>query len=371
VRRPWFVLLVVLPALLAAAGCSSTTSTTAATVAGTDISKASIDQDLKAIASSDAYRSALEQSYGTVMAGDGEGTYNAAFVAQVLSLRVYYQLIEQALAKAGVTVTAADQSAADTAVTQQFAGVSGGQAILDGFPKGYRDELVRQQAVVTASRRMVLAGGTDPQAYFAAHKADFSPQTCVSHILVSTQAKADGTPALSDDAALAKAEDLKAQLDGGKAFATVANESSDDSTPDGDLGCHVPGAFVSDFETAMNAATVGTVTDPVKSQFGYHLILVRERRADPTYDQVKDDVATALDQQSGAALDTLLAQLTCDEATSVSVDSRYGSWDRSSCADAAGGLAKVTPPGRATTTTVPSGGGSTTTTTAPPVPAGS
>lgn len=344
-RRPWFALLVVLPTLLVATACSSSSGGTAATVGGVDISRSSLDDDLSAINSSDAYRSALEQSYGVQMAGTSEGSYNTAFVAQVLSLRVYYQMIEESLAKAGQKVTAADLSAAQTAVNQQFAGLDGGQKILDGFSKAYRDELVRQQAVVTASRRMVT-GPTDPEAYFNAHKADFSPQTCVSHILVSTSTTDDAT-------ALAKAKALKKQLDAGADFATLANANSDDTTKDGDLGCHVPGTFVAEFETAMNAATIGKVTDPVKSQFGYHLILVHERRTNPTYDQVKDDVATALDSQSGTALDAYLTKLTCDTATTVSVDRRYGTWDRSACGGTTNGLAKVTAPVGATTTTTP------------------
>jgi hypothetical protein len=375
VRRPWIVLLIVLPALIAAAGCSSTTRTTAATVSGVDITKASLDEDLKAINSSATYRSELEQSYGLQMAGASEGTYSSAFVAQVLSLRVYYQLIEAALAKAGQAVTAADQTDADAAVKSQFSGLADGASILAGFDKGYRDELVRQRAVVTAARRMVLAGGADPQAYFNAHKADFTPQTCVSHILVSTSQKSDGTPGLSDAAALAKAQDLKRQLDNGANFVALANTSSDDTAPDGDLGCHVPGAYVAEFEAGMNAATIGKVTDPVKSQFGYHLILVRERRADPTYDQVKDDVSAALDSQSGNDLNTLLVQLTCDTASKISVDARYGTWDRSACGGTTNGLGKVTAPVGATTTTVPVGptaptssgsGAVSTTTTVPP-----
>jgi parvulin-like peptidyl-prolyl isomerase len=368
VRRPRFVILILLPMFLAATACSSSTSTTAATVAGVDITKSSIDEDLSSINSSDAYRSALEQSYGVQMAGASKGTFSTAFTAQVLSLRVYYQLLEGALVKAGQKVTAADQTAADAAVKQQFAGVSGGADILNGFTKGYRDELIRQQAVVTAARRLVLADAADPETYFNAHKADFSPQTCVSHILVSTQAKSDGTPGLSDAAALAKATDLKKQLDGGADFATLATSSSDDTATNGDLGCHIPGTYVAEFETAMNAATIGKVTDPVKSQYGYHLILVRERRTDPTYDQVKDDVATALDQQSGTALNTLLTTLTCDKATAVKIDSRYGKWDRSECGGTTNGLGKVVAPGGSTTTTQPAtsdqtvGGSSTTTT---------
>ncbi len=366
-RRPWFAILLVLPALLAATGCSSS-STAAATVGGVDITKASIDEDLSSINSSDVYRSALEQSYGVQMAGASKGTFSTAFTAQVLSLRVYYQLIEGALAKAGQKITADDQTEADAAVKNQLAGVDGGADILNGFSKAYRNELIRQQAVITAARRLVLADGSDPQAYFNAHKADFTPQTCVSHILVATGTKPDGSAGLADADALAKAKDLKRQLDGGATFATLATASSDDTSPQGDLGCHLAGSYVAEFETAMNAATVGKVTDPVQSQYGYHLILVRERRTAPTYDQVKDDVAAALEEQSGNGLNELITKLTCEDSTSISIDSRYGTWDRSECGGDLNGLGKVTAPGSATTTSQPSGSSATTSSSS--VPAG-
>ncbi|MGE0795037.1 MAG: peptidylprolyl isomerase [Acidimicrobiia bacterium] len=341
-RRPWLVLFVVLAALGVAAGCGSSPSGAAATVDGVDISRASLEEELRAIDSDDAYRSALEQSYGVTLAGEGKGTFNTAFAAQVLTLRVYYELIEQALEDGDEEVTTADLDEAEAAVKEQFGGVQGGADIFDSFPKAYRDRLVRQQALVTASTRMVVGDGADAEAFFNANPTRFA-QTCVSHVLV-------GLTDRDDAAAKARADDLKRRLDRGESFAALANAESDDEGPDGDLGCHIPGQFVAEFEAAMGTATVGRVTDPVKSQFGYHLILVRERRS-PTFVDVREEVEAVISRANGEALDEFLVELTCGDDREISIDDRYGSWDRSECGGDTSGLGKVTAPGGPTTTT--------------------
>jgi hypothetical protein len=343
VRRPRIALLVALIALIAVTGCSSATSSRAAQVGGVEISRSSLEDDLKAIDGGGAYKEALEQSYGVPLAGDGKGTFNTEFAAQVLTLRVYYELIEQAIVKGKLPVTADDLAAAEAVVVEQFAGVDGGQEIFDGFPKAYRTRLIRQQAVVTLSRQMVAGSAADAEAFFKANQARFA-QTCVSHILVAISDTVD------DAAAKAKATEVKKRLDKGEAFATVAAETSDDTAANGDLGCHIPGDFVAEFETGMNAATIGKVTDPVKSEYGYHLMLVRERKT-PTFVDVREEVQAVIDKESGDALEKFLVGLTCDEGSGVTVDGRYGIWDLSECGGDINGLGKVTAPAGSTTTT--------------------
>src|SRR4051794_12220817 len=90
----------VLPALLVAlvvvgTACSTFGTAPAATVDGHDIAASSITDEVKTIRDNNAYRRVLEQSYGAPTLGTGgTGTFDAAFVAQVLSLRVWYAAIE-------------------------------------------------------------------------------------------------------------------------------------------------------------------------------------------------------------------------------------------------------------------------------------
>lgn len=93
------------------------------------------------------------------------------------------------------------------------------------------------------------------------------------HILIS-----------SADDALAKANELKQQLDGGAAFADLAKQHSDDIASrdtGGDLGFAPKGTFDPAFEKALDELSVNTVSQPIETQFGYHLIELLETRARP------------------------------------------------------------------------------------------
>jgi foldase protein PrsA len=90
-------------------------------------------------------------------------------------------------------------------------------------------------------------------------------QVCAAHILVETRAEAD---------------DLKAQLDDGGDFAALATEFSLDpgsGANGGDLGCTTPSGFVEPFAEATLAVELDTVTDPIETEFGFHLIVVNDR----------------------------------------------------------------------------------------------
>ncbi|MER2511728.1 MAG: peptidylprolyl isomerase [Nitrosomonas ureae] len=73
---------------------------------------------------------------------------------------------------------------------------------------------------------------------------------------------------------------LKERLDRGESFEEVARLYSEDASASsgGDLGWLSPGDTVPDFERVMNALLPGEISDPVRSQFGWHLIQVVERR---------------------------------------------------------------------------------------------
>ena len=98
------------------------------------------------------------------------------------------------------------------------------------------------------------------------------------HILVKVARNATRE---QKDAARAKVDALKKQLDGGKDFAELAKEVSEDvSKPQGgDLGLQPREAWVPEFSAAAFALKVGEVSAPVESPFGFHLIKVEEKKA--------------------------------------------------------------------------------------------
>ncbi|ASY70184.1 peptidylprolyl isomerase [Sinorhizobium fredii] len=85
------------------------------------------------------------------------------------------------------------------------------------------------------------------------------------------------------------------ELDAGKSFVELAKAKSTDPNKDdgGDLGYFTKGRMVPEFETAAFALEKGTYTKtPVKSQFGFHVILVEDKRpqAPPPLEQVEPQV---------------------------------------------------------------------------------
>jgi peptidyl-prolyl cis-trans isomerase SurA len=99
-------------------------------------------------------------------------------------------------------------------------------------------------------------------------------QTHVRHILLRVS---DG---MSESAARQKLVDIKRDVVGGGDFANFARTYSQDGSASqgGDLGWISPGETVPEFERAMNNLKDGDVSDPVRSEYGYHLIQVLGRR---------------------------------------------------------------------------------------------
>lgn len=92
-----------------------------------------------------------------------------------------------------------------------------------------------------------------------------------------------------------EAKDVIKQLDAGKDFAELAKEKSTDpnKADGGDLGYFTKGRMVKEFEDAAFTLDKGTYSKtPVKTDFGYHVIKVEDKRdaPPPAYDQVKDQV---------------------------------------------------------------------------------
>lgn len=100
-------------------------------------------------------------------------------------------------------------------------------------------------------------------------------QSKVRHILVKTSA------VVSDEEARAKLNKLRTSILGGADFAKLAKENSEDigsMLSGGDLGWSSPGTFVPEFEATISTAEVGKISEPFKTQFGWHILQVTERR---------------------------------------------------------------------------------------------
>lgn len=113
-------------------------------------------------------------------------------------------------------------------------------------------------------------------------------QSKVRHILI----RPDETT--SDSAAEAKIRELYQRLQEGASFAALAKGESDDpvsGSDGGNLGWVSPGQMVPEFEQAMMNAEVGELKGPFRSQFGWHILQVQERRKQDISGAIKRDEA--------------------------------------------------------------------------------
>lgn len=138
--------------------------------------------------------------------------------------------------------------------------------------------------------------------YYDKHQAQFDEVTA-RHILIRVHgARVPIRPVQKDltpEEALARAQDLKKQLDAGADFAALAKAESDDTGSaknGGLLPVFKRGSMMPEFEKAAFDAEVGKVTDPVKTIFGYHLILVTDHKLKP-FDEAKVDIERQLKPQ--------------------------------------------------------------------------
>lgn len=113
-------------------------------------------------------------------------------------------------------------------------------------------------------------------------------QTHARHILVKT------SEIMDDNQAREKLLALKDRIEKGEDFAKLARDNSEDTgsmLSGGDLGWASPGTFVAAFEEAMANTPQGKISRPFKSQFGWHILQVLERRQEDMGDQMKRNQA--------------------------------------------------------------------------------
>jgi peptidyl-prolyl cis-trans isomerase C len=132
-------------------------------------------------------------------------------------------------------------------------------------------------------------------AFYEAHKNEYE-SIKAKHILIRVKGApmpgAEGKPELTDEQALAKAQEIRKKLVAGGDFAAIAKADSDDTgsaQQGGDLSEFRRGMMVPPFETAAFALKIGEISEPVKTPFGYHIIVVQEHKL-KTLADVKPDI---------------------------------------------------------------------------------
>jgi|tagenome__1003787_1003787.scaffolds.fasta_scaffold20984429_4 parvulin-like peptidyl-prolyl isomerase len=313
-KRPLALIVAAVAIALVGSACSHTTLTDAATIKykqdgetkTASVTRAELLSEVTKLVKNKPFATWFKQNKFTV---DSDVSADTAISAVWLSQLIHQQAIDQLVKSRGVKVTREFEDQAKQDAVNLFPAAD----IFPAFDKKFQTVLADRQARTEA----LLASYTDTsdsaaQKYFDAHKDAFACASGrdVAHILVKTEAEAQ---AIID------------QLKGGASFATLAQQKSTDtgSAPQGgSLGCLQAGAFVPEFQTAAETAPFDTPTGPVKSQFGYHVILVTHPAT--TFEASRAAVQQALAQAGQAdAQKSIDAQL---KKLDVHVDPRFGTW---------------------------------------------
>jgi peptidyl-prolyl cis-trans isomerase C len=167
------------------------------------------------------------------------------------------------------------------------------QLALENDRRGFISGVALRGVVATAVTDEALQAAYDARFKDAAPSTEYN----AAHILVETEEKA---------------KELKSQIDGGADFAELARANSTDpgSGPNGgDLGWFGLGMMVKPFEDAVVALQPGQVSDPVQSQFGWHIVrLIETRIANaPTLDDMRAELASEIER---AAVDAHITAVT-------------------------------------------------------------
>lgn len=153
----------------------------------------------------------------------------------------------------------------------------------------------------------VPAGEAAIRAYYDAHKQEWE-EVKAHHLLIRFQGSRvpvrEGQKDLSEEEALTKVQSLRAKIAAGAKFEDVAKAESDDTgTGDqgGDLGALERGNTVPEFDQAAFSQPVGEVGEPVKTQFGYHLIRV-DSRGPKSFEEMRAQVEQRIKPEQGQKL---------------------------------------------------------------------
>lgn len=293
--------LVVLGAMLVAAcGDGAGSGELAATVDGTEITVGDVNS--------------LLDSEGTVPVAEF-----AQYLAAVIQWTIFFDAAEE---EYDITVGEEEIEEEATQLYEQLA--NEGETREDflatrGITEGFLLRIAEQTLIDRRIRETLVDQADSPtEEDIEEARADAMVQgteVCASHILVETEEEAN---------------EALDRLEAGEEFAEVATEMSMDTQSaqnGGDLGCSSPANYVEPFQNAVLEGPVGEVnTEPVESQFGYHVILVTER-TEPTLEELPSD-----EDLASSVIETAVSSeveewyLNAMESAEVTVEEQFGTW---------------------------------------------
>lgn len=288
------------------AGCQS--GGTYATVNGEKIDQQKYEQQL------DFYKSMIAAQY--------------QLPTTIKNSLIQEEVMRQDLKKNGVEITDKDYAVEYDKAVSNYGGAATYGKTLKSL--GVTDEQMKESLhYQTISRKHKewyneknKPSDEDINKYFNDHKAELITVDA-DHILVATQDEA---------------KKVKERLDKGEDFAKVAQEISQDpgsKQNGGKLGEAPAAKYAPEFANAVSTLEVGKVSDPVKSQFGWHIIKVNSRK--DSVDALKDQITAAINTEKyNAYVQELVAAAKVEIPSEASQASSEAASDASGAASDAG-----------------------------------
>ncbi|QGG58041.1 foldase protein PrsA [Paenibacillus sp. B01] len=228
-------------------------------------------------------------------------TYGKSALDQLVTMK----LVDQEADNKSVAVTEEEENAELEDIKKNFTSEAEFENAL--AQSGMSLDDLKKQMLMQVQMRKLLAdqvkvSDEDIKKNYEENKESFATpeQVQASHILVATKEEADA---------------IEKQLKNGGDFAAIAKEKSTDTgsaANGGDLGFFGKGSMVPEFEEAAFGMKVGEISAPIKSDYGYHIIKLVDRKeaTTPTLEDKKEEIRKTLENQQLSTLSqTLITDL--------------------------------------------------------------
>lgn len=210
---------------------------------------------------------------------DNKGTTDQNLRSETLQNLIDLKIVEQDAKKAGIEIS--DQQVTDyiNKMKESMGGEEKFQAALkqEGISEQYLKDFAKSKLLMAeySKKKLEELKPTEEQLkeYYEKNKANLFTAKA-AHILVASNEEANK---------------LRDELKKGADFAELAKKNSKDpgsAANGGELGEFSNGQMVPEFDTAIKSMKVGEISDPVKTQYGYHIIKLEEKKT-PEFDAVK------------------------------------------------------------------------------------
>ncbi len=233
--------------------------------------------------------------------------YRNQLTTQILSQLVGDELLYQKAAGIGVTASAAEIQAEFDKVAKTYPSDAELNAMLvsrgmdrKALSRELGRNLVLQKYIQENITKKLVVTPAEVSEYYAGHPDEFKHPDLVrtSHILISIP---NGATDDQQQRARQLAESLLDRAKKGEDFAKLAKEYSTDASASqgGDIGLTESGELAPEYEAAVAKMKVGEISGLVKTQFGYHIIKLTDRKkaGSATLDEVRDQLTGFLKNQ--------------------------------------------------------------------------